>query len=169
MNIRVFQELRPHLFHFCEHSAGHREVSSECGWREGKGPCRMLDFPVQLAWEMTTELCLEEPWIWSPILPQSLLLWDSWSLEALFKSWIGNYFQQLLPTGSGCAFSSQFGCLTAYFRWWNMFGLDHFGSRYIDTPMRLASSWDVLWDYQSIWYKTRQASHNGLHLLFSLW
>lgn len=55
------------------------------------------------------------------------------------------------------------------FRWQNIFGLVHFGSGCIDTPMRLTSSGDVLWDYQSVWFKTRQASPNGLHLLFSLW
>lgn len=126
---------------------------SQCSWPE--------KWPPISTWT--------DPWIWSPLLPQSIPLWDSCSLEALFKSWIGNYFQQLLPTGSGCAFASQFGRLTAYFRWWDMLGLDHFGSGCRDTPMRLASSWDVLWDYPSVGYKTRQASQNGLHLLFSLW
>lgn len=52
------------------------------------------------------------------------------------------------------------------FRWQSIFDRVHFGLCWIDTPMHLTSSGDVLWDYPSVWFSTRQASPNGLPLLF---
>lgn len=46
MNIRVFQELRPHLFHFCEHSAGWAQRGFQWMWMEGgEGTMQNVGFP----------------------------------------------------------------------------------------------------------------------------
>lgn len=47
MNLRVTEELRPCLFHFCVPSAGHVDIFMNS---DGvKGPCRVWDVPMQLA------------------------------------------------------------------------------------------------------------------------
>lgn len=147
MKLRVAWGRRPCYSHFSDPSAGHMEVFNEGWWNEG-------------TWQNK---------IWSSFLPGALYHCGTVDFSKPFPNTeleitSSSFCPRVLAVPSQANLAARQIIQVA-----KHFGLVHFGSSCIDTPMCLTSSGAVLWDYQSVWFKTRQASPDGLHPLFSLW